>query len=203
MEFLQMLLHLDQNFGHAAAQFGPMIYIALFAIVFCEMAFVPLFFLPGDPLLFICGSFCAIGTINIFILLPLLIIAAVSGSVLNYWTGAAVGEKVFTQNYRWLDKEALLKTHAFYENYGGVTFLLSPFVAVVRTFAPFIGGVSAMMFPKFLLYVVCGAVLWVGTLVASGYFFGNVPFFHDHFSVIVLLGIVIGAGSLAIAALRK
>jgi len=203
MQFLQMLLHLDQDLSAAVSAFGPMIYLLLFAIVFCEMAFIPLFFLPGDPLLFICGSFCAIGTLNIFVLVPLLIAAAIAGSVINYWSGRAIGKRAYTHDYRWLDRAALLKTHAFYENHGGLTFLLSPYVAVVRTFAPFIGGVSAMTFPKFLVHVACGAVLWVVTLVAGGYFFGNVPLFRDHFSAIVLLGIAVGVGALITGVLRK
>ncbi len=203
MQFLHLLLHLDQNLDHAVAAFGPLIYLLLFTIVFCEMAFIPLFFLPGDPLLFICGSFCAIGTLNIFVLVPLLITAAIAGSVINYWSGRALGRRAYTQHYRWLDRAALLKTHAFYENHGSLTFLLSPYVAVVRTFAPFIGGVSAMTFPRFLLSVACGAVLWVVTLVTGGYFFGNVPLFHDHFGAIVLLGIAVGVGSLVAGGLRK
>jgi len=98
MQFLQMLLHLDQDLSAAVSAFGPMIYLLLFAIVFCEMAFIPLFFLPGDPLLFICGSFCAIGTLNIFVLVPLLIAAAIAGSVINYWSGRVVGNRAYTHD---------------------------------------------------------------------------------------------------------
>ena len=203
MQFLQMLLHLDQNLGHAVAAFGPLIYAVLFAIVFCEMAFLPLFFLPGVPLLFICGSFCAVDSINILVLIPLLIAAAISGSIINYGIGRAIGKKVYTHNYRWLDKDALNRSHAFYEEKGALTFLLSPYIPVVRTFAPFIGGVSAMTFPKFVLWSGCGAVVWVASLVTGGYFLGNTPLFRDHFGAFVLLGLTIGIGALLAGATAR
>lgn len=191
-----MLLHFDRYLGTVITQYGTLIYALLFLIIFCEMALLPLFFLPGDPLLFICGAFCAAGVLNVWVVIVTLIIAAVSGSLINYRIGKAIGQQVFIRNYRWLDQDALRKTHAFYENRGGFTFLLSPFIAVVRTFAPFIAGVSAMTLPKFLLFMATGTALWVITLVAGGYFFGNIPLVHEHLNAIVLFGIGIGVGSL-------
>jgi len=175
-------------------QYGSLVYALLFAIVFCETAFLVLFFLPGDPLLFISGALCATGAMNIWILMVLLFTAAVAGSIVNYWLGNAIGQRVFVRDYKWLNREALEKTHAFYEKHGGITFLLSPFIAVVRTFAPFVAGVSAMTFRKFQLFVVAGAALWVITLVSSGYFFGNIPVIRDHLNSIVLLGVGLGLG---------
>jgi len=175
-------------------QYGSLVYALLFAIVFCETAFLVLFFLPGDPLLFISGALCATGAMNIWILMVLLFTAAVAGSIVNYWLGNAIGQRVFVRDYKWLNREALEKTHAFYEKHGGITFLLSPFIAVVRTFAPFVAGVSAMTFRKFRLFVVAGAALWVITLVSSGYFFGNIPVIRDHLNSIVLLGVGLGLG---------
>ena len=175
-------------------QYGSLVYALLFAIVFCETAFLVLFFLPGDPLLFISGALCATGAMNIWILMVLLFTAAVAGSIVNYWLGNAIGQRVFVRDYKWLNREALKKTHAFYEKHGGITFLLSPFIAVVRTFAPFVAGVSAMTFRKFWLFVVAGAALWVITLVSSGYFFGNIPVIRDHLNSIVLLGVGLGLG---------
>jgi len=136
LHLLQTALHFDQHVGSAAAQYGAAIYAMLFAIIFCEIAFIPLFFLPGDPLLFICGAFCATGAISIWIVMPVLFVATVAGSVVSYRVGRAIGSTVFTRDYRWLDKAALQRTHAFYEEHGGLTFLLSPYIAVVRTFAP-------------------------------------------------------------------
>ena len=202
-QFLQMALHFDQHLGSAVSHYGPAVYGLLFAVVFCEIALVPLFFLPGDPLLFLCGALCATGAISLWIVVPLLFVATVAGSVVAYGIGRAVGRQVFTRDYRWLDKTALLRSHAFYESHGGITFLLSPYIAVVRTFAPFIGGVSAMTFSKFLLAVGGGAALWVGGLVIGGFFFGNVPVIRDHMTAIVLIGIAVGVGSLVASTLWR
>ena len=194
MSLLQTILHLDQYLHIVIMQYGSLVYALLFAIVFCETAFLVLFFLPGDPLLFISGALCATGAMNIWILMVLLFTAAVAGSIVNYWLGNAIGQRVFVRDYKWLNREALEKTHAFYEKHGGITFLLSPFIAVVRTFAPFVAGVSAMTFRKFQLFVIAGAALWVITLVSSGYFFGNIPVIRDHLNSIVLLGVGLGLG---------
>lgn len=198
MELLQGLLHINQLLGTLIAEHGNLVYAVLFLVVFCEIGLLPLFFLPGDPLLFFCGAFCAAGALSIWLLLPLLFAAAVLGSLLSYWLGRGLGEQAYLRNYRWLDRDALARAHAFYERYGRVTFLVSPFVAVVRTFAPFAGGVSGMTFGKFLPAVVAGAALWVGTLLIGGYFFGNIPLIRDHIGAIVLLGLALGLSSLAL-----
>jgi len=203
MQLLHVVPHFDVHLGSAIAEHGTAIYAILFTIIFVEIGIVPLFFLPGDPLLFLCGAFCATGAISIWIVAPVLFAATIAGSVLSYWSGRVVGQRVFTHEYRWLDKAALLRTHAFYENHGGLTFLLSPFIAVVRTFAPFVGGVAAMTFARFLSAVVAGAALWVMTLVVGGYYFGNVPIIRDHMSWIVLFGVGIGVGSLVVSGVYR
>lgn len=203
MQILQLVLHFDRHLGDAIAQYGTLVYFMLFAIVFCEMAFLPLFFLPGDPLLFICGAFCAMGGISPWVVMPVLFVAAVAGSMVNYGIGRRIGRSVFTRDYRWLDRAALRRTHAFYEDHGGVTFLLSPFIAVVRTFAPFVAGAAAMAPRKFVLSVVAGAALWVVTLVVGGYLFGNIPVVREHLSAIVLIGIAAGVGSLVLGGLFR
>lgn len=203
MQILQLVLHFDRHLGDAIAQYGTLVYFMLFAIVFCEMAFLPLFFLPGDPLLFICGAFCAMGGISPWLVMPVLFVAAVAGSMVNYGIGRRIGRSVFTRDYRWLDRAALRRTHAFYEDHGGVTFLLSPFIAVVRTFAPFVAGAAAMAPRKFVLSVVAGAALWVVTLVVGGYLFGNIPVVREHLSAIVLIGIAAGVGSLVLGGLFR
>jgi membrane-associated protein len=175
----------------------------LFIIVFVEIGFLPLFFLPGDPLIFICGGLSATGALNVWLVIPVLFAATVAGSIVDYAIGRAVGEKVYTANYRWLDKNALRRAHSFYEARGGLTFLLSPFIAVVRTFAPFVAGVSRMTFARFVSFVTAGAALWIGSLVAAGYLFGNVPLVRDHMSSIVLLGVALGVGSLIASALWR
>lgn len=195
-DFFWMLLHLDRQLDIAVAHLGPAVYLMLFAVVFCEIAFIPLFFLPGDPLLFICGALCATGALNIWIATPLLFTASVAGSLVSYQIGRAIGDKLSRSNYRWLDRAALERTHVFYERHGALTFVLSPFIAVVRTFAPFVGGIAHMSFGKFVIAVACGAALWVGALVPGGYSFGSIPLIHDHLSAIVLLGIGAGVGAL-------
>ena len=203
MHLLQVALHFDSHLGGLIEQYGTAVYAMLFAIVFVEIAFLPLFFLPGDPLIFICGAFAATGALNVWLVIPVLFAATVGGSIVNYWIGRAIGEKVYTANYRWLDKNALRRAHAFYEVRGGLTFLLSPFIAVVRTFAPFVGGVARMTFVRFVWFVVLGAAIWIVSLVMAGYLFGNVPFVRNHMSSIVLLGVGLGVGSLLVSGLWR
>lgn len=203
MQFIHAALHFDQSLDLFASHYGSWVYAVLFAIVFCETALLVLFFLPGDPLLFIAGTLCATGVMDIWILMGLLFIAASIGSIVNYWIGDAIGNKASKQNYKWLNRAALQRTHAFYEKHGRMTLLLSPFVAVVRTFAPFVAGVSAMTFKKFLLFTAAGDAIWVLTLVPAGYFFGNITVIRNHLSAIVLLGIGVGVGSLFLGRLWK
>jgi membrane-associated protein len=189
MQFFDMVLHVDKYLGTVIEQYGTMVYWVLFAIVFCETGLVVVPFLPGDTLLFIGGAFCATGAMNEWLLISLLVVAAVGGNTLNYWIGSLIGHKVFTHDYKWIDKAALRKTHAFYENHGGKTIILARFVPIVRTFAPFVAGVSEMTFGKFQIFNIAGAALWVIGLVAGGYFFGNIPVIRDHLNSIVLLGV--------------
>ena len=189
MQFFDMILHVDKTLGVLLAQYGVYVYIVLFAIVFCETGLVVLFFFPGDTLLFIAGAFCATGEMSYPLLMALLIIAAVTGNTLNYYIGEAVGQRMFTHDYRWINKDALHRTHDFFEKHGGTTIILARFVPVVRTFAPFVAGVSDMTHTRFQLYNITGAVLWVASLVTAGYFFGNIPIIRDHLTEIVLVGV--------------
>lgn len=203
MQFLQMILHVDKYLGAFIEQYGTLVYIVLTGIVFGETGLVVLPFLPGDSLLFIAGAFCATGAMNIWLLMALLIAAAIAGNTVNYWIGSAIGHRVFTHDYRWLDKAALQKTHAFYEKHGGKTIILSRFIPIVRTFAPFVAGISDMTFAKFQFYNITGAVLWVVSLVSAGYFFGNIPIVRDHLNTIVLIGLGAAAFPLILGAMWK
>lgn len=189
MQFFDMILHVDKTLGVLLAQYGVYVYAVLFAIVFCETGLVVLFFFPGDTLLFIAGAACATGQLDPFILAALLITAAVTGNTVNYWIGEKIGQRVFTHNYRWINKDALHRTHDFFEKHGGKTIILARFVPVVRTFAPFVAGVSDMTHARFQLYNFTGAILWVVSLVVAGYFFGNMPIVRDNLTLIVLLGV--------------
>jgi membrane-associated protein len=203
MQFFDMILHVDTTLGMLLNQYGVYVYAVLFAIVFCETGLVVLFFFPGDTLLFIAGAFCATGEMNYILLMALLITAAVTGNTLNYWIGEAIGQRVFTHDYRWINKDALHRTHDFFEKHGGKTIILARFVPVVRTFAPFVAGVSDMTHARFQLYNVTGAALWVITLVTGGYFFGNIPVVRDHLTAIVLVGVGAAVVPLALGGLWK
>ncbi|HEY9281334.1 MAG TPA: VTT domain-containing protein [Eoetvoesiella sp.] len=188
-DLLNMILHIDQFLGAWVAQYGEWIYLVLFLIIFGETGLVVLPFLPGDSLLFIAGAFGATGLLNPVLLAVLLIIAAVLGNTVNYFVGRYIGPRVFTGTVRFLDHQALMKTHAFYEKHGGKTIVLSRFLPIFRTFAPFVAGVGNMNFIRFQLFNVSGAVLWVGGLITLGYFFGNVPIINEHLSTIALIGV--------------
>jgi membrane-associated protein len=203
MQLFDMILHVDKTLGTLLAQYGTYVYIVLFAIVFCETGLVLFFFLPGDTLLFIAGAFCATGQMNFPLLMALLITAAVTGNTLNYSIGRAIGQRVFTHNYRWLNKDALQRTHDFFEKHGGKTIIVARFVPVVRSFAPLVAGVSEMTHTRFQMFNVTGAVLWVASLVTSGYLFGNVPVVKEHLTEIVLVGISAAMVPLAIGGLYK
>lgn len=203
MQLFDMLLHVDRTLGALLAQYGTYVYIVLFAIVFCETGLVLFFFLPGDTLLFIAGAFCATGQMNFALLMALLIVAAVTGNTVNYYVGRAIGQRVFTHNYRWINKDALRRTHDFFEKHGGKTIIVARFVPVVRSFAPLVAGVSEMTLARFQMFNVTGAVLWVGSLVTAGYLFGDIPVVKAHLTEIVLVGISAAMVPLAIGGLYK
>lgn len=203
MDLLQAILHLDKTLNLITTQYGSLVYLVLFATVFCETGILALFFLPGVPLLFISGALCATGVMNIWVLMGLLFAAAVIGSNINYRFGRAIGQKILPHNYRWINRDALQKTHIFFEKYGDTTFLVYLFIPFVRTFAPFVAGVSTMTYKKFQLFSMAGAALWVVVLLPAGYFFGNIPFIHQHLNVIVLLSVFIGLGLTSIGGLWK
>lgn len=203
MQFIDMILHVDKTLEVLIQQYGTLIYVVLFAIIFCETGLVVLFFFPGDTLLFIAGALCAVGEMNLPLLIFLLTTAAITGNTCNYWIGEKVGQRVFTHDYRWLNKEALTRTHEFFEKHGGKTIVLARFVPVVRTFAPFVAGVSDMTFVRFQLYNFTGAILWVALLTVAGYFFGNMPIVRDHLTEIVLVGVGLAIVPMAIGGLYK
>ncbi|MFP3888977.1 VTT domain-containing protein [uncultured Ralstonia sp.] len=189
MQLVDIVLHVDKSLGLLIQQYGAWVYVLLFAIVFAETGLVVLPFLPGDTLLFIAGAMCATGQMDAWLLIVLLVIAATTGNTVNYFVGSWIGPKVFDGHIRFLDHEALLKTHGFYERHGGKTLVMARFIPVVRTFAPFVAGVSKMTFAKFQIFNFIGAVLWVAILVLSGEAFGNVPFIRNHLTFIVLIGL--------------
>jgi membrane-associated protein len=189
--FVDIVLHLDRHLQWLVANYGPWIYVILFVVVFCETGLVVTPFLPGDSLLFAAGTVAAAGGIDVHLLVLLLIIAAILGDTVNYAFGHYVGPKVFHyENSSWLNKDYLARAHAFYERHGGKTIVIARFVPIIRTYAPFVAGIGAMTYIRFLAYNVGGAVLWVVSLTYAGYFFGNLPVVKQNLTL-VLVGIVI------------
>ncbi|ALS58895.1 MULTISPECIES: VTT domain-containing protein [Pandoraea] len=203
VQLLEMVLHIDKHLGVFIDQYGNWVYLFLFLIVFVETGLVLFPFLPGDSLLFIGGAFAATGAMDPWLLGVLLFIAAITGNTLNYWIGSKIGPRVYEKNWRFLDRDALRKTHDFYEHHGGKTIVMARFVPVVRTFAPFVAGVSAMPWARFQLYNVLGAAIWVVLLVGGGYVFGNLPIVKQYLNVIVLVGISAAVVPIALGALWK
>jgi len=203
VQLLEMVLHIDKHLGVFIDQYGNWVYLFLFMIVFVETGLVLFPFLPGDSLLFIGGAFAATGAMDPWLLGVLLFIAAVTGNTLNYWIGSKIGPRVYEKNWRFLDRDALRKTHDFYEHHGGKTIVMARFVPVVRTFAPFVAGVSAMPWTRFQLFNVLGAAIWVVLLVGGGYLFGNLPVVKQYLNVIVLVGISAAVVPIALGAVWK
>lgn len=199
---IDLFLHLDHHLGQLISQYGTWTHLILFLIVFCETGLVVTPFLPGDSLLFAAGTFAALGALDLWLLMLLLIIAAIAGDTVNYWIGAYIGPRAFRGDIRFLRKEYLDRTHAFYEKHGGKTIIMARFVPIIRTFAPFVAGVGAMSYPKFILYNVVGAVLWVGLFVLGGYFFGTISVVRENFTLVILVIIVISVLPIVIEALR-
>jgi membrane-associated protein len=203
MQLSDLLLHIDRHLDVVITQYGPWAYGLLFAIVFAETGLVIAPFLPGDSLLFIAGAYCATGHFNMWTLCIGLLIAAVAGNTVNYLIGRWIGKRVFSSQSRWIDQGALLKTHAFYEKHGGKTIILARFLPIIRTFAPFVAGVSEMNFSRFQMFNIVGAALWIIGLVVAGYFFGNIPFIRQNLNVIVLVGVGAAAIPVLLAAIYK
>jgi len=201
-QFVDLFLHLDTHLSQVISQYGTWTYLILFLIVFCETGLVITPFLPGDSLLFAAGTFAALGDLDVRVMILLLGAAAILGDTVNYWVGAAIGPRAFQGNLRFLRKEHLDRTHAFYEKHGGKTIILARFVPIIRTFAPFVAGVGAMSYGRFLTYNVVGAVLWVGLLVMVGFFFGNIPVVRENFTIVILAIVAISVMPIAVEAFR-
>ncbi len=199
---IDLFLHLDQHLGQLISQYGTWTHLILFLIVFCETGLVVTPFLPGDSLLFAAGTFAALGALDLWLVVLLLIIAAIAGDTVNYWIGAYIGPRAFRGDIRFLRKEYLERTHAFYEKHGGKTIILARFVPIIRTFAPFVAGVGAMSYPRFITYNVVGAVLWVGLFVLGGYFFGNISVVRENFTLVILAIIAISVLPIVVETLR-
>jgi membrane-associated protein len=181
-----IISHLDTHLVAWSQSMGPWLYVLLFAIIFCETGLVVTPFLPGDSLLFAVGALCALGGLNIAIVTPLLLLAAILGDAVNYFVGLTVGPKVFTsETSKLLNRSHLLRTQAFYDRYGGKTIIIARFIPIVRTFAPFVAGIGKMQYRRFLSFNVVGAVAWVVLFVPAGYVFGNLEIVKKSFHLVI------------------
>lgn len=203
--FLDVILHLDKHLTVLVQQYGVWIYAILFFIVFAETGFVVFPFLPGDSLLFVAGALAAIGEggMDISMLMLVLTVAAVVGNSVNYRIGRYFGPRVFHwENSRFFNRTALEKTHAFYEKHGGKTLVLSRFLPLFRTFAPFVAGIGGMGFARFTLFNVIGAAAWVLSLCLAGYWFGNTPWIRQNLSLMIIVIVAVSLLPAAIGFLR-
>lgn len=185
------ILHIDVHLGQIISSYGLITYLILFAIIFIETGIVFMPFLPGDSLLFAAGAFAALGSLNIFVIIGLLIAAAVLGDTSNYWIGHFFGEKLIANPKVPINKEHIEETQRFFAKYGAKTIVLARFVPIVRTFAPFVAGVGKMHYKTFISYNVIGGVAWVLIASLAGYFFGNITWVKENFSIIILVIIII------------
>jgi membrane-associated protein len=189
--FVDLVLHLDQHLLELARNYGLWIYAILFLIVFLETGLVVTPFLPGDSLLFVAGAIAAAGEINVHGLVLLLTVAAILGDSLNYAIGRYLGPKVFRfEDTRFFKRAYIARTHEFFERHGGKTIIIARFIPIIRTYAPFVAGIGAMPYGRFVVFNVTGAILWVVLLTYAGYFFGNLPVIKNNLTL-VILGIIV------------
>ncbi len=192
--FINVFLHLDQFLGPIVKEYGAWTYILLFLIIFFETGLIVFPFLPGDSLLFTAGTFAGIGYFNVNFLVGTLVVAAILGNTLNYALGYWVGPRVFDrEDSRFFKKAYLDEAHLFYDRHGGTAIVLARFVPVLRSFAPFVAGIAKMDYGRFTLFNIVGAILWISVLIYLSYFFGNIPFVRQNFSVVILSIVAISA----------
>lgn len=187
LSVVDFILNIDKHLTEIVRNYGVWTYSILFLIVFCETGLVVAPFLPGDSLLFVVGALSAKGAFEIGYISIILLIAAILGDTVNYHIGKYIGPKIFQkENVKLLNKEHLEKAYKFYEKHGGKTIIIARFIPIIRTFAPFVGGIGKMNYARFITYNIVGAISWVMLFVMAGYFFGNIPLVRDNFTLVVM-----------------
>src|SRR3972149_4253286 len=201
---IDIALHLDVHLKDLVIEYGTGVYAILFLIVFIETGLVIWPFLPGDSLLFVTGTLAAAGDMDILMVMLVLIAAALTGDNVNYWIGRLVGPKVFHyERSRWFNPAHLARAHAFYERHGGKTIILARFIPILRPYAPFVAGVGAMPYLRYLGFCIVAALLWVVSLCLAGYFFGNIPLVKQNLSIVIVLIVLVSISPGVIAWLRS
>jgi membrane-associated protein len=184
---IDFVLHVDEHLTAIIRDYGGWTYAILFLIIFVETGVVVMPFLPGDSLLFAAGALAARGAMDVVALFFLLCVAATAGDSLNYWIGSKVGERAFDGRFRFLKREHLERTHAFFDRYGGKTIVIARFIPIVRTYAPFVAGAGSMDYRRFLIFNVAGGIAWIAIFLFGGFFFGNIPFVEENFGLVVIV----------------
>lgn len=190
MDVINVVLHFNEYIPIIMDHIGWLIYLLLFVIIFCETGLVVTPFLPGDSIIFACGALAALSGMNIVLLFVLFAVAAITGDATNYLIGKKLGHRLLLRDHKLIKRSHVKKAEDFYQKYGGKAILLSRFVPIVRTFAPFVAGIGSMTYRKFAAYNIVGGIVWVVLFLCLGLFFGNLSVVQDHFSLIVV-GIVI------------
>jgi membrane-associated protein len=186
--FIDIVLHLDAHLLALVHEYGIWVYGILFGIIFAETGLVIAPFLPGDSLLFVIGALCGMGSLELQVAMPLLILAAFMGDNTNYWVGRLLGLRLLNHpSQRLIKHEHLEKTHAFYEKHGGKTVIFARFLPIIRTFAPFVAGIGVMNYRLYLMFSILGGVAWIGSLILAGYFFGNIPVIKNNLTLMVIV----------------
>jgi len=199
---IDLFLHIDKYLDVIVRDYGVWTYLILFIVIFCETGLVVTPFLPGDSLLFATGAIVAHGLQDVVWLFAILSIAAILGDTANYWIGHIIGPRAFTDHYRFLKKEHLERTHQFFERHGGKAIILARFVPIVRTFAPFVAGIGAMNYARFIVYNIVGGVAWVALFLFAGHYFGNLDTVKGRFHLVIIAIIIISVMPMVVEYLR-
>ena len=189
-QLFDFIMHIDKHLFDIVSQYNNQTYLILALIIFCETGLVITPFLPGDSLLFAAGALAGAGLLNIWLLIPIIFIAAFIGDNLNFIIGNFLGRKLLESKSRLIRRDYLEKTHLFYEKHGGKTVIIARFVPIIRTFAPFVAGLGSMLYKRFLLFCIAGNLIWIFTFTLAGYALGNNPWVKENFSI-VTLGIIL------------
>ncbi len=203
MVIVDFILNCDEYIGQFIGEYGSIVYLLLFAIIFCETGLVVLPFLPGDSLIFAAGTFAGVGDLNLFILLFLIIFAAILGDTINYEIGKHFGRKLLNnKRFTIIKKENLDKADALIAKYGAGAVFIARFMPIIRTIVPFVVGMGRLDYRKFILFNALGGIIWVSLFLCLGYFFGNIPVVADHFSLIIICIIFISLIPIIYAVLK-
>lgn len=200
---IDFVLHIDVHLGQIIATYGIATYFILFLIIFMETGLVFTPFLPGDSLLFAAGAFAALNSLNIYVLLIVMTVAAILGDTANYWIGHFFGKKIIAHPKIPIDEKHIKETQKFFQKYGGKTIIIGRFMPFVRTFAPFVAGIGSMSYGTFISYNILGGILWVGVATLAGFFFGNIEFVKENFSLVIIMVVFLSLVPIIYEVLKK